>query len=149
MRPNIDDRAVRILRAAVPAFEDCYLDLVEIYDEDLTPHVVFTELADFVSNLLEEGDDEELIEICFAAVEAVAKTPGVDVTEVVGYGFLDGLRPDTLEASGSYLGPTTERVLAYLDAGEPELPDYELPLDDGKEPALSRAGGRAATARPR
>ncbi len=51
MRPPVDDRAVRILRENVPEFEDHYLDLLDIYDEDLTPQVVFNELADFVTEL--------------------------------------------------------------------------------------------------
>lgn len=141
MRPNVDDRAVRILRAALPEFEDCYLDLVEIYDEDLTPHVVFSELAEFVGNLLDEDDDEELLERCFTAVEAVATTPGLDSVEVVGYGFLDGLRPDSLEMANAYLGPATERILAGLDSGELEMQGEDLSGDDVADVAELEARG--------
>ncbi len=50
MRPPADERAVRILRENVPEFENHYLDLKDIYDEDLTPQVVFNDLAEFVRN---------------------------------------------------------------------------------------------------
>ena len=52
MRPEEDDRAARILRENVPEFEHNYLDLCELYGEDLTPQVVFNELAEFVTELV-------------------------------------------------------------------------------------------------
>jgi hypothetical protein len=130
MRPHIDDTAVSILRSAVPEFETCYLDLLDIYDEDLTLQVVFTELADFVSNLLDEGESPEVVEKCFAALETIAGTPGLDTAETIGFSFLDGLRPDILDQIGDYVGPGVERVLADLEAGELELQDEELSADD-------------------
>ena len=46
MRPPVDDRGIQILREVVPEFENNYLDLTDIYDEDLTSQVIFNELAD-------------------------------------------------------------------------------------------------------
>src|ERR1700732_5076209 len=105
MRPPIDDTAIRVLLAALPEFQATYLDLVELYDEDLTAQVVFSELADFVSTLLEDDDDQDLLETCFQAVATVATTAGVDVTEVIAWSFLDGLRPAARDLAESWMGP--------------------------------------------
>jgi hypothetical protein len=144
MRPYIDDASVSILRRTVPEFETCYLDMLDIYDEDLTPQVVFTELADFVSNLLDEGESSEVVKKCVAALETIATTPGVDPAETVGYSFLDGLRPDILDQIGEYLGPAVERVLADLESGELELQDEELSAEDLADIAELEAAGRLA-----
>ena len=47
MRPSGDDRAVSILRQHVPEFENHYLDLIDIYDEDLTPEIFARIINDF------------------------------------------------------------------------------------------------------
>jgi len=128
MRPPVDDRAVRILRDNVPEFEDIYLDLVDIFDEDLTPQVVFNELADFVTELLKHGDREDVLERCFAALELVAVEPGADGTGLVAFCFLDQLPHFALEQSRSYLRPITETIL--------ELLDHDLLYEDDGETAL-------------
>ena len=154
MRPRVDDRAVEMLRREVPEFEPCYLDLVDIYDEDLTPHAVFTELADFVTNLLDEGDPDELVEKVISAVEEIAGTPGIDVAETVGFAFLDGLRPDVLALIADRVGPTTERVLNDLLAGELDISGDELTPEDIEDIDLLESRGllsaeEAAAARGR
>ncbi|MGD0984076.1 MAG: hypothetical protein ABSA65_09715 [Acidimicrobiales bacterium] len=128
MRPPVDDRAIRILRENVPEFEDHYLDLLDIYDEDLTPQVVFNELADFVTELVQHGDHEDTLERCFAAVELVAVEPGADGTGLVAFCFLDQLAPFALERTRSYLEPITETIL--------ELVEQDLLYEDDGETAL-------------
>ena len=128
MRPPEDDRATRILREKVPEFEDHYLDLLDIYDEDLTPQVVFNELADFVTGLLQDGEREDTLERCFAAVEIVAIEPGADGTGLVAFCFLDQLPPFALEMARTYLEPVTETIL--------ELVQQDLLYDDDGETAL-------------
>jgi hypothetical protein len=128
MRPPIDDRAVCILRENVPEFESHYLNLLDLYDEDLTPQVVFNELADFVSELLQRGDNEETIERCVAALELVALEPGADGTGIVAFCFLDQLPSFALDAIRSYLGPVTETIL--------ELVEQDLLCEDDGETAL-------------
>jgi len=108
MRPDVDMLAADVLRREIPQFEPYYLDLREIYGEDLTPEVVFNEFADFVRNLIDEDEELELIERCFAAIEKVIRTEGVDVLPVVGYAFLDGLGSYWLDTSYEYLGPATD-----------------------------------------
>ena len=130
MRPRIDDTAIQVLLAELPEFEECYLDLLDIYDEDLTQQVVFSELAEMVSNLVEAGDEDELLDRVFDAVEVVANTPGVDLAETVGFSFLDGLRSRALDVVLERLGPTTERILEQLDADELELSDQPLTAED-------------------
>jgi hypothetical protein len=141
MRPHVDDTAVRVLLQALPEFESHYLDLVEVYDEDLTPQVVFSELAEMVGNLLEADEDEELLERCFEAVEAVAATPGVDVVESVAWAFLDGLRPDLRELADSWMGPMTAAISEHLDAGTLELADRQLTERDVEELSELEAAG--------
>ena len=128
MRPPVDDRAVRILREAVPECEQHYLDLLDIYDEDLTPQVVFNELADFVAGLVQAGDREDTLERCFAALEQAAVEPGADGTGLVAFCFLDQLPAFVLEQVRSYFRPITETIgelveqdLLYEDDGETAL----------------------------
>lgn len=128
MRPPLDDRAVHILRDNVPEFEEIYLDLLEIFDEDLTAQVVFNELADFVTELLKLRDREEVLERCFAALELVAREPGADGTGLVAFCFLDQLPHFALEESRSYLGPVSETILELLDG--------DLLYEDDGETAL-------------
>jgi hypothetical protein len=119
---------VRILRENVPEFEHHYLDLLDIYDEDLTPQVVFNELADFVAELVQLGDHEETLERCFAALEQVAVEPGADGTGLVAFCFLDQLPPFVLEQVRSYFLPITETIL--------ELVEQDLLYEDDGETAL-------------
>ena len=128
MRPPVDERAIRILRENVPEFDDNFLDLLDIYDEDLTPQVVFNELADFVTELLQNGDHEDTLERCFAALELVAVEPGADGTGLVAFCFLDQLAPFALEMARSDLEPVTGTIL--------ELVEQDLLYEDDGEPAL-------------
>ncbi|MFZ2056890.1 MAG: hypothetical protein WAV54_05740 [Acidimicrobiales bacterium] len=140
MRPPGDDRAVRILRENVPEFESHYLDLADIYDEDLTPQVVFNELADFVTELLQLGDREETLERCFAALELVAVEPGADGTGLVAFCFLDQLPPFALERIRSYLDPVSETIL--------ELVEQDLLYEDDGETALLLSDRLSPVRRP-
>jgi hypothetical protein len=140
MRPPGDDRAVRILRENVPEFESHYLDLADIYDEDLTPQVVFNELADFVTELLQLGDREETLERCFAALELVAAEPGADGPGLVAFCFLDQLPPFALERIHSYLEPVSETIL--------ELVEQDLLYEDDGETALLLSDRLSPVRRP-
>jgi len=139
MRPQIDDRAVAIVREAVPEFESHYHDLLDIYDEDLTPQVVFNELAELVSALLLQDDSEETLDRCVGALELVAAEPGADGTELIGFCFLDQLPSFALQAIRGYLGPLAETIL--------ELLDDDLLYDDIGETVSDRLA-RARTGAP-
>jgi len=128
MRPPADDRAIPILRQNVPEFENHFRDLVDIYDEDLTPQVVFNELADFVTDLLQRGDHEEVLERCFSALESVAVEPGADGTGLVAFCFLDQLPAFVLDSIRCYLHPVSETIL--------ELVEQDLLYEDDGETAL-------------
>jgi hypothetical protein len=126
MRPPIDERATVIVRETLPEFEGRYLDLLDLYGEDLTPEAVLNELAEFAAELLADGDDEETLERVCAAVEAVAVELGADGKDLVAFCFLDQLPLFALEAIYSYLHPATETILELLgrdllsdDPGEP------------------------------
>lgn len=109
MRPPIDDTALTILRAALPEFEANYLDLLDIYDEDLTPEIVLMELADFVANLVVRPSSDAILERCLAAVEDVASSTE-DGPDLIAYSFLNELPVGTRSAAAPYLGPRA----AYL-----------------------------------
>lgn len=130
MRPIEDDNAIWTLREAVPEFEGCMAELRDIYGEDLTAAVVFTNLAEYLEWLFDEDEDPELIERCLSAVEEVVVAGEVDVVEVVGYGFLDALRPDVLEQAVEYFGPATERIAELgfdgWELAEEQLSDADL-----------------------
>lgn len=132
MRPPIDDTAITALRSELPEFEDHYLDLLDIYDEDLTPEIVLMELADFVANLVVTGDREAMLERCMAVVENLAAGTE-EGPEVVTYAFLNEIPLGSREVVRSYLGPVSTQLaqLAYrgesLDAMSP--PDRGSPAD--------------------
>ena len=128
MRPPEDDHATRILRENVPEFESNYLDLSDLYGEDLTAQVVFNELADFVTELARQGDRYDVLERCFAALELVAVEPGADGTGLVAFCFLDQLPSFALEEIRDYLHPVTTTIL--------ELVEQDLLYDDDGETAL-------------
>lgn len=132
MPPPLNDRAVDIVRSAVPEFEDWYLDLADIYDENLSPILLFNELAEFVTAALQAPTDEDLLERCFAVVEAVAVAPSLDGRELVGLGFLDQLPPMALERARAYFGPATEAIWQAFETED----DLEGDLEDDGEIAL-------------
>jgi hypothetical protein len=116
MRPLIDDVAITILRHEVPEFEDHYLDLTDIYDEDLTPEIVLMELADFVANIVAGAGSEASLERCLAAIEEVASSTD-DGIELVAYSFLNELPLGTRAAISSYLGPVAANLAQRLYSG--------------------------------
>src|SRR5437667_103483 len=122
MRPTIDDveqRAVAELRHAVPELEDRYLELVDIYEDDLGADVVFGELADLVNDIVQgRGGDEGLLGRCLDVVESLAETGDPDSDEIVAFYFLDQLSPGTLARVTSLLGEHTLDVLDRLESGE-------------------------------
>jgi len=128
MRPTIDDveqQAVAELRQAVPEMEDRYLELVDIYEDDLGADVVFGELADLVNDIvLGREDDEALLGRCLDVVESLAERGDPDADEIVGFYFLDMLSPGTLARITSSLGEHTLDVLDRLESGE--LGDAEV-----------------------
>ena len=142
MRPPVDDRAVQILRENVPEFENHYLDLVDIYDEDLTPQVVFNELADFVTAMIHLDDRDETIERCCAALELIAVEPGIDRTELIAFCFLDQLPPFAFQRVRGLLEPVTESIFEQADDEEEEYLD-----DDDGETALLLSDRSASTRR--
>ena len=129
MRPPLDvPRYHRTCRDNVPEFESHYLDLFDLYDEDLTPQVVFNELAEFVSDLIACGEEDETVERVCAALELVALEPGADGTGLVAFCFFDQLPNFALEAVRSYLRPVTETIVEMLE--------QDLLIDDDGETAL-------------
>jgi hypothetical protein len=116
MRPLLDDVAITILRHEVPEFEDHYLDLTDIYDEDLTPEIVLMELADFVTNIVAGAGSELSLERCLVAVEKVASSTD-DGPELVASSFLNELPPGTRAAISSYLGPVAAQLALRLYGG--------------------------------
>lgn len=141
MRPEIDDAAITLLRSHLPEFEDHYLDLVDIYDEDLTPEIVLMELADFVANLVAGGGSEVSLERCIAAVDDVASSTE-DGCELVAYSFLNELPLGTRAAVSSYLGPVVAHLAERL-YGDGGIED----VGQGRPAAAASTptGGTAAT----
>ncbi len=110
--------ALTALLDALPEFGPVVAELAEIFDDGLSAHCVFAELAEITSMLLtgEPSDEnEDRIERIFAAVELVATTPGADVVVAVAYSFLDGLDDGARDRAQPYLGPATEHIAELLD----------------------------------
>lgn len=135
MRPLVDDRAVTILRSALPEFEPHFLDLVDLYDEDLTAQVVFNELADLVTELLRERTRPVLVARCFHAIEAVIVTPGDEPRQLVEVCFLDQLPPFALAEAKQVCGPRTALAIERLEAGDDPFDPGEAATDPGDDEA--------------
>lgn len=116
MRPPADESAVAALRSQLPEFEDHYLDLLDIYDEDLTPEIVLMELAEYVGGLLGEPEAEEILERSLEVVEALAI--GEDGAELVGYAFLNVLPDIARDLLEERLGDMTGRLAREFWHGE-------------------------------
>ena len=132
MRPPMHDGVVEIVRSAIPEFEDWYLDLADIYDENLSPILLFNEFAEFVTAALQASTDEDLLERCFSVVETVALAPTPDGRELIGLGFLDQLPPMALERARAYFGPATEALWQSVESED----GPEAALEDDGEIAL-------------
>lgn len=140
MRPPIDDTAITALRSELPEFEDHYLDLLDIYEEDLTPEIVLMELADFVANLVVTGDREAMLERCMAAVENLAAGTE-EGPEVVAFAFLNEIPLGSREVVRGYLGPVSTHLARLVYRGE-SLDDMTPP--DGGSPARAEPAGKGA-----
>jgi hypothetical protein len=126
MRPLGDDRPIEMLREALPEFEPFYLDLLDIYDEDLTVQVVFNELADYVTGILAGHDEpDDVLERCFSVLETITAAGGTDAVEAVGFSFLDALDEATVAQVRHYLGRATSEMLDRLEADELSFDDED------------------------
>ncbi len=111
------DAEIATLLVNVPEFTHRYLDLVAACDGDPGGPVVFTELADFVSELAAAVEQRApLLTRCLLTVESVAQLSD-EADELVGWAFLDSLSPDTLRELEPSLGTATRAVLDRLEEG--------------------------------
>jgi hypothetical protein len=117
MRPLVDDAAITLLRTGLPEFEGHYLDLVDIYDEDLTSEIVLMELADFVANLVTGVGNDATLERCLTAIDELAANTD-DGPELVAYSFLNELPLGTRGAIAPYFGPVAAHLAERLYSGD-------------------------------
>jgi len=125
-------RDVSVLLEAVPEFVDRFLDLVEAADGDPGGESAFSELADFVADLLAKTQTESAVEAqrlhavlgrCLAGLERVAEE-SADAEELVGWAFLDSLCPADAERLSVRFGPRTfvmAESLGVLPAAGPPV----------------------------
>jgi hypothetical protein len=112
----IDPEIATVLEAA-PEFTDRYLAVAEAADGDPGAAAAFTELADFVGDLVAGIErDDRLLEQCLAGVESVAAT-GAEAEELVAWAFLDSLSPDDRRVLMARFGPRTRALALELDPG--------------------------------
>lgn len=105
-----------VIRAGLsPEFEELYLDLAEIYQEDLSDEIVLNELADFMTDLLVRGGHEDLLERSCEVLEQLATDPLVDATSTVYGQVLACLSPAVLDRARPYLGPAVEELLGEIE----------------------------------
>jgi len=116
MRPPAADQAVAILRRQVPEFEERFLDLVELYGEDLTAEAVFMELADFVTGLLVSCGAPGTLDRCFSAADEVVRTLAGG-RELVGYALLNEVPPGARPLAEPHLSTAMTTLLERLEAG--------------------------------
>jgi hypothetical protein len=109
----------RLVRSRLaPEFEETYLELAELYEEDLSDEIVLNELARFVADLLEADEDEGLIGRCSDLLEELMSQPGLDPLVTVYDQVLVCLPPGLRLRLAAYLGPLAAGLLAALE-GEP------------------------------
>lgn len=111
------DPWVAALLRSVPELVPRYLSLVGSLDEEPGAPVVFTDLADFVAELLATiGREQPVLDRALATVEAVAAEGG-GAAELVGYAFLDSLSPEDRRRVTPSLGPHARALADELDGG--------------------------------
>jgi hypothetical protein len=116
VNPDAED-PVKVLLDALPGFVGRYLSLAEAADGEPGAAAAFTELADYVADLVAELDSiAPVLARGLAAIEAVARTSD-DHAELVAWAFLDSLSPDDRRRIEVWLGPCTRRLLEEVDAG--------------------------------
>jgi|GEM_PF-2692131 hypothetical protein len=139
-------RAVQVLLEELPEAGPSVAGLVEDFDDGLSAHSVFAELAAITSQLLERSptdeEDEDLLERIFSAIEVVTTTRGVDVVTTVAYGFLDQLSLSAYDRALPYFGAATERLAVLLDQDALELDEDEDDDDDDEDDEETRRVGR-------
>lgn len=124
MHPYVEMVSVETLCAHMPSFAGPYRALVGDYGEDLTPQVVFHELADLTAAALLSGTgDEAFLEEAFSALERVAALDRIEAVEAVGFCFLAMLPSEALALADAYLGPRVEAMLEELLAGTLDFED--------------------------
>jgi hypothetical protein len=117
------DRDVCTVLEAVPEFVDRYLELVEAADGDPGAPVTFTELADYVVDLVAEIENHRPSLVrCLDAVEKVA-ADSPDAEELVVWSFFDVLSPDDLVRLEPWLGPRTRGLLEDAERAPSASPD--------------------------
>jgi hypothetical protein len=117
VRPPIDQAAISLILDGVPEFGDRCQDLLALYADELTPAAVMVELAEYVSYLFRTGDQEDSLESCFLALEAVAeRVAGGE--DLVMSSFLADLPSDVYLMSRSYLGRIAAGLAEKLEADE-------------------------------
>lgn len=90
----------------IPGFQPSYLELAELYGDDLSDAVVLHELACFFERALLAGDTDEPVERCCECLEAIsARDP-----QAVSDHFLALLSPTGLERARSWFGPRTNEL---------------------------------------
>jgi hypothetical protein len=110
----LDAELTTVLEAA-PGFVDRYLDLAESADGDPGVAATFTELADYVAELLAAIDHyTPILSRCLEGIESVA-TSSNDGAEVVAWAFLDSLSPDDRRRLVGWVGPRTLALLREVD----------------------------------
>ena len=115
------DTEVAVVLEAAPGFVDRYLDLTEAADGDPGIAATFTELADYVADLVAEVErDTATLTRCLEGVESVAVS-SEDAAELVAWAFLDSLSPEDRRRLGAWLGPRTRALLKEVDP-DPNTP---------------------------
>jgi hypothetical protein len=109
------DTEVAVVLEAAPGFVERYLDLTEAADGDPGIAATFTELADYVADLVTEIErDTGALARCLEGVETVAVS-SADAAELVAWAFLDSLSPEDRRRLGAWLGPRTRALLQEVD----------------------------------
>jgi hypothetical protein len=113
--PDATHRRALQLCSDVPEMGERYLELVDLFEDDLGDLELLGAVADLVSEELREHDESTVVDGCLAFVEQSAEE---DDTDAVTYGFLDQLEPEALLAIAPMLGPRTAALLEGLTRGE-------------------------------
>ncbi len=145
MQSALDHPTVQILLGEITGFEDHYLDLVDIYGDDLGCDIVLMELADVVADLLSSRRDDAMLEQCLEALEQVARLPE-EGDDLVAAFFLAELPPSATDRIHPLLG---ERTAALLDelGGRRYMRGDESPRPRHlRAQPLSLAGSASSTA---
>ncbi|MCL4448358.1 MAG: hypothetical protein M1483_00360 [Actinobacteria bacterium] len=115
---------IQLLERSLPEFQMPLDNLIYNCEDDLSIHLIMSELANFVLKSLEESNEStSMLQHCFKIIEALAGSNfdidnQADIIPAIRWAFLDELPPQTVQMVMKYMGEATKKILESEELDE-------------------------------